>query len=200
MCNPHTQDWSLQRALWIVSREAQSRLWVTTPYFLPNGMLFRAVLRAAKNGVDVRIVAGSYTTTDPWFMWFASQYVQHKLLHAGVKLYEFHGGQIMHAKTAVVDGRWACIGSYNWDVLSNKLLEASVAAHDPAFARTMEEHFLKDLSLSREVTQDDFAKRSLLTRAACAFFYYGVWFVEKLTFFDYRDKDLNSPMGRNVDP
>jgi cardiolipin synthase len=199
MCNPHTRDWSLQRALWVVTREAHHRVWVTTPYFLPHGLLFRAVLASARSGVDVRIIAGSNTTTDPWFMWYASQYVRHRLLAAGVKVYEFDGGKIMHAKTVVVDRRWACIGSYNWDVLSNKLLEASVAAYDRGFARTMEEHFLQDMAMSKRITEDDYLSRPLWTRVACWFFFHGVWLSEAITFRGYRDRDLHSPMGHKLD-
>jgi cardiolipin synthase len=200
MCNPHTRDWSLQRALWIATREAHRRVWVTTPYFLPHGQLFRAVLAAANSGVDVRIMAGSSNTTDPWFMWYTSQYVRHKLLAAGVKVYEFDGGKIMHAKTVVVDRRWACVGSYNWDILSNKLLEASVAAYDRDFARTLEEHFLQDMAMSRRITEDDYLARPWYTRLACCFFYHGVWLTEQATFRGYRDRDLHSPMGAKVDP
>jgi cardiolipin synthase len=199
MCNPHTRDWSLQRALWIVTREAHRRVWVTTPYFLPHGMLFRAVLASARSGVDVRIIAGSSTTTDPWFMWYASQYVRHKLLASGVKVYEFDGGKIMHAKTVVVDRRWACIGSYNWDVLSNKLLEASVAAYDRQFARTMEEHFLQDMAMSKQITEDDFLSRPWHVRVACWIFYHGVWLSEAITFRGYKDRDLHSPLGGRID-
>merc|ERR1711916_33564 len=115
------------------------------------------------------------------------------------KVYEFDGGKIMHAKTVVVDRRWAMIGSYNWDILSNKLLEAGVAAYDRQFARTMEEHFLQDLAMSKRVTFDDYASRTLHTRIACAFFYYGVWLSELFTFRGYRDPDLRSPMGANLD-
>lgn len=198
MCNPHNRDWSLQRALWIAVRQAHSRVWVTTPYFLPHQKLFRALLKASRAGLDCRVMVGSSTTTDPWFMWYATQYATQQLLAAGVKVYNFDGGKIMHAKTVVVDGRWACVGSYNWDVLSNKLLEASVAAYDRDFARRMETHFHRDIAQSHEVRMEDTEAHPVHVRVACWFFFHFVRVLEVFTFWDYSDRDVRSVFDKEV--
>lgn len=195
-CNPLTRDWTIPMTLTLITKGAHRRVWVTTPYYLPHQRLTAAVISAARRGVDVRVIAGSYSTTDPWFMWYASQHVTMRLLRAGVRIYEFEGGQIMHAKTVVVDSVWCSVGSYNWDVLSNKLLEASVTTFGVAEASEMEDHFRRDLARSKELTIDRFQSRSLFLKFKCAFFYYGMRFGEKLGFWDYIDRHLST----SVDP
>lgn len=192
MSNPHTRDWSIQLALWHVTRKAHRRVWITTPYYMPHRKLTRAIILAARRGVDIRIMAGSRVTTDPWFMWYASQYLTGRFLREGVKIYEFNGDQIMHAKTVVVDSVWSCIGSYNWDSMSNKNMEVCVTHFGYSVAREMEGHFLKDISLGVELTLDRFEKRPLQQRVVSFFAYHALRFMEKITFLTYRDGDLTS--------
>jgi phosphatidylserine/phosphatidylglycerophosphate/cardiolipin synthase-like enzyme len=192
LCNPFSRNWGLQMALWHAVQRSACRVWVTTPYLLPHRRLYQAMVSAAKRGVDVRVLTGSNTTMDPWFMWYAQQYMTHRLLAAGVRLYEYDGGAIMHAKTVVVDGTWAVVGSYNWDLLSNKLCEAAAAALDPGVARTVEQHFAVDCSLSRPITADVFASRSWWVRLMCVLTYNGLKVAEYLSFWRYTDYDLTS--------
>lgn len=193
--NPHTRDWSLQVALWHVTKNAHRRVWITTPYYMPHRKLMQAILIAAQRGVDVRIMAGSQTTTDPWFMWYASRYLTERFLRAGVTVYEYEGNQIMHAKTVVVDSVWSSIGSYNWDCMSNKNMEVCLTHFDFSTAREMEAQFLKDVSLSRKVTLEMLASSDqwpLWKRLFSRFAYHAVLLAEKLTFLTYRDRDLSS--------
>jgi cardiolipin synthase len=192
LANPLSENWSLQMALWLVVRRSAARVWVTTPYYLPHRKLVSATIEAARRGVDVRVLTGARDTTDPWIMWYAQQYLTHRLLSAGVKLYEYNGGAVMHAKTVVVDGVWASVGSYNWDILSNKLMEASIAALDPAFAATMERHFELDLARSSQLVEDTFLQRSLLVRVMCRCIYAGLKVAEFCSFRGYGDRDLTS--------
>ncbi|EAN84381.1 putative cardiolipin synthetase [Trypanosoma cruzi] len=191
-CNPHTRDWSIPYAFWQVSQKAHRRLWVTTPYYLPHRKLLRAILYAARRGVDVRILAGSNCTTDPWFMWHASNYITERLLAAGVRIYEYKGDQIMHAKTVVVDSIWCSVGSYNWDMMSNKNMEVCLCHLGYEMAREMEGHFLKDLQTSIEVKYEEYQRRSLWLRFTSWFFYVGLQIAEKLTFRTFWDADLSS--------
>lgn len=192
--NPHTRDWSLQIALWHVTRSAHRRVWITTPYYMPHRKLTQAILTAANRGIDIRIMAGSQTTTDPWFMWYASHYLTERFLKAGVQVYEYDGGQIMHAKTVVVDSVWSSVGSYNWDCMSNKNMEVCVTQFDVGTAREMEAQFLKDVSLAKKVTLLTLAKRPWWKRAFSWFSYHAVLVAEKLTFLTYRDSDLSSKL------
>ncbi|RNF09425.1 putative cardiolipin synthetase [Trypanosoma conorhini] len=191
-CNPHTRDWSIPYAFWQVSQKAHRRLWVTTPYYMPHRKLLRAILYAARRGVDVRILAGSSRTTDPWFMWYASNYITERLLAAGVRVYEYKGDQVMHAKTVVVDSIWSSVGSYNWDMMSNKNMEVCLCHLSYAMARDMEGHFLKDVQVSVELKYDEYRRRSWWLRFTSWFFYVGLQIGEKLTFCTFRDADLSS--------
>lgn len=192
MSNPHTRDWSIQLALWQITRKAHRRVWITTPYYMPHRKLTKAILQAARSGVDVRIMSGSRHTTDPWFMWYASQYLSAMFLSAGVRIYEFHGGQIMHAKTVVVDSVWSCVGSYNFDAMSNKNMEVCVTHFGTDVARELESHFLVDMTASNELKLSDLQSRSAITKMISFVAYNGLRLLEKLTFLTYNDADLQS--------
>jgi hypothetical protein len=192
LCNPLAENFSLQMGLWFVVRRSAARVWVTTPYFLPHRKLVHATIEAAKRGVDVRVLTGSKATTDPWLMWYAQQYLTHRLLKSGVKLYEYHGGAVMHAKTVVVDGVWSSVGSYNWDILSNKLMEASFTALDPKVAAEMEQQFENDLLKSEHVVEDTFLQRPMWVRVCCRIIYYGLKISEMISFRGYGHRDLTS--------
>ena len=192
-CNPMTRNWSLQMAFWLVSKRSQRSLHVTTPYFLPNVRLANAVLAAAARGVDVRVLQGAHHSTDPWFMWYASQYITRRMLNAGVKIYEYQQrDSIMHAKTVVVDGVWAAVGSYNWDMMSNKNLEASITSTDASFVAQVEDHFQRDLALSRQLTLEEFDRRSIVVRVASWVFFHSIRLLEILSFWTYDDPELAS--------
>ncbi|CUG86228.1 unnamed protein product [Bodo saltans] len=192
--NPHSRDWSLQFALWHVTKNVHRRLWITTPYYMPHRKLTNAILLAARRGVDVRIMAGSRTTTDPWFMWHASRHLSEQFFRAGVRIYEYNGGQIMHAKTAVADSIWSCVGSYNWDIMSNKNMEVCVTNFQSDVAQEMERQFLQDVALAHELTLEAYESRSLTHRIGAWCAYYMLRVMEKITFFTYEDPDLMSDL------
>lgn len=189
-CNPRYRDYSIQYALWQVTRKCHRRIWITTPYYLPTRKLFTALVQAASRGVDVRLLAGSNQTTDPWFMWHASNYITERLLSAGVKIYEFKGEQIMHAKTVVVDSMWSSIGSYNWDLMSNRNLEVCLCHLDLAVAHEMETQFLKDLAESVEVRLEDHRQRSRWLRFTSWLFYNCVFLLDRITFRSFSNEDV----------
>jgi cardiolipin synthase len=193
MSNPHTKDWSIQLAMWQITRFVHRRLWITTPYYMPYRKLTSAIIQSAQRGVDIRIIAGSHRTTDPWFMWYASRYLTRRLLKAGVRVYEFDGGQIMHAKTVVADSVWSSVGSYNWDMMSNKNMEVCATAFDIGAARQLEEQFLLDLAQAKEVTLEDLDREWWWCWRAVSFaFYQALRFLEYFTFRTYRDCELDS--------
>jgi cardiolipin synthase A/B len=189
-CNPRYRDYSIQYALWQVTRKCHRRIWITTPYYLPTRKLFTALIQAAGRGVDVRLLAGSNQTTDPWFMWHASNYITERLLSSGVKIYEFKGEQIMHAKTVVVDSMWSSIGSYNWDLMSNRNLEVCLCHLDLEVAREMEAQFLKDLAESIEVRLEDHKQRSWWLRFTSWLFYNCVFLLDRITFRSFANEDV----------
>lgn len=148
---------------------ARERIWMANPYFLPSARFRRALRKADRRGVDVRILVPGRTDFLP--VLYASQRLFGGYLRAGMRLYEWPG-TMMHAKTAVIDGMWSTVGSYNIDHLS--LLhnyELTAVVHDKGFGRRMEEMFEADFARSREITIDDWKKRGWGRRFLEHFFY-----------------------------
>jgi cardiolipin synthase len=128
---------------------ARRRLWLTDAYFVGTWAYLDALASAARAGVDVRLLVPSGSDVELVAMLSRTQY--RPLLEAGVRVFEWNGPMI-HAKTAVVDGRWARVGSTNLNLaswLGN--WELDVCVEDAAFAREMEEAFLRDLDGSTEI-------------------------------------------------
>jgi hypothetical protein len=127
----------------LVAALAQRTLWLTDAYFAGTTPYVQALRAAARDGVDVRIlVPGS---SDIPVLRPLSRAGYRPLLEAGVRVFEWNGS-MLHAKTAVADGRWARVGSTNLNLASwigNRELDAMV--EDEAFARDMEAMYLEDL-------------------------------------------------------
>jgi len=143
---------------------AKERVWITNAYFLPQIRLIRELTEAAKRGVDVRVMVGG--TTDVRAVLYASRSIYDHLLAAGVRMFEWEG-RVLHAKTAVVDGRWATVGSSNLDAQSLRYnLEINAILRDAGFAAAMERMFEEDLVFCREVVTEGWGRRSVWVRAA----------------------------------
>lgn len=196
--NPHNGNFSIQYAFWQVVRKCHRRVWITTPYFLPSGKHLKAMVHAARRGVDVRLLTGSQRTTDPWVMWYASTYITERLLRGGVRVFEYNGGGVMHAKTVVADSLWSSIGSFNWDPMSNKNLEVSLCHLDHPTARTMEKQFLEDQAVSVEVTLEAHLRRPRWQRLVSWLFYHCVFLVDRLTFTGFEVPDLKYTHGPEI--
>jgi cardiolipin synthase len=114
---------------------ARHEVLIASAYFLPGGKLRRALVHAARRGVRVRLLLqGRY---EYFMQYHGSRPVYGTLLAAGVEIHEYATG-FLHAKVAVVDGRWATVGSSNLDPLSLLLArEANVVVEDAAFARDL---------------------------------------------------------------
>lgn len=115
--------------------EARHDIILANAYFLPGRKIRKSLIHAARRGVRVRLLLqGRYE----YFMQFhATRALYASLLDAGVEIYEYKAS-FLHAKVAVVDGRWATVGSSNMDPLSLLLArEANVVVDDVAFARVL---------------------------------------------------------------
>lgn len=139
----------IYRLTQVLLSSAASRIWITDAYFLTPPSMYEALTAAARDGVDVRVLVPGRSDL-PWIAWAGrAGYVG--LLEAGVKVYEWRG-PMLHAKTMVVDGKWARIGSSNLNMASlftNWELDAVI--EDVAFGAAMEAQFIKDLSQSAEL-------------------------------------------------
>ena len=149
--------------------QARERVWIANSYFVPDGRVVRALRAAAARGVDVRVIVPG--TSDVEIVRHASRAVWGRLLRQGVRIFRWNGN-ILHAKTAVVDGIWSTIGTFNLDYLSLRSnLEVNVAVRDEAFARTVEASFERDFEKCSEVDPHDFKFRSLGDRLLEMIFY-----------------------------
>jgi cardiolipin synthase len=144
-------------------RSAERRIWITNAYFLPAIRLVADLAEAARRGVDVRVMVAG--TTDVRAVLYAARSIYEVLLRSGVRLYEWTG-RVLHAKTAVVDGRWATVGSSNLDAQSlRQNLEANAIVRHPAFAAALERMFQEDLASCEEINAERWQRRPLWVRA-----------------------------------
>jgi cardiolipin synthase len=133
----------------LVAAIARQSLWLTDAYFVGVTPYVQALRAAARDGVDVRLLVPN--TTDLPLVRSLSRAGYRSLLEAGVRIFEWNGS-MLHAKTAVVDGRWSRVGSSNLNLasfLGN--YELDVAVEDGAFAHEMEEMYLRDLDNATEI-------------------------------------------------
>jgi cardiolipin synthase len=133
----------------LIAAIARNSLWLTDAYFVGTTTYVQALRAAAMDGVDVRLLVPS--ATDVPLMRALSRSVYRPLLDAGVRVYEWNG-PMLHAKTAVADGRWARVGSTNLNLASwIGNWELDVAVEDEEFADEMEDMYLDDLSHATEI-------------------------------------------------
>jgi cardiolipin synthase len=135
---------------------------VMIAYFVPDRLMRRALRRAARRGVDVRVIVPG--ASDVWMVLYASRYIYASLLRGGVRIFEFPR-KMMHAKAGVVDGIWSTIGSYNIDSRSFfHNLEVGLVILDPDFAAQVERVFEQDLAQCREILLEEWNRRGLWER------------------------------------
>jgi cardiolipin synthase len=148
---------------------AKTRIYISNSYFVPDGSVRRALSRAAKRGVDVRVIVPAHSDVEA--VKFAGRAQYEKLLTAGVRIYEWQEG-MFHAKTAVIDGSWSTTGTFNFDYMSLRYnLEVNASVLDAELAAQVEASFCKDLEGSREIDLEDVVARSLSDRLVENTFY-----------------------------
>ncbi len=140
----------LYRLELLIAALAQKTLWLTDAYFVGSTSYVQALRGAAMDGVDVRLlVPGS--SGDLRFLRPISRAGYRPLLEAGVRVFEWNGS-MLHAKTAVADGRWARVGSSNLNMASwFGNWELDLVIEDAGFAHEMEQMYLHDLDAATEI-------------------------------------------------
>jgi cardiolipin synthase len=141
---------------------AETQVFLTNAYFVPDPQLLAALKEAVQRGVDVRLLLPE--KTDSVMVFYASRSYYDELLSAGVKIYERQEA-LLHAKTAVIDGVWSTIGSTNLDWRSftnNQEINAVILGQD--FGAQMQDLFETDLESSKPVTLEEWRKRSIVAR------------------------------------
>ena len=141
---------------------ARRSVYLTNPYFLPDDRMEEALLAAAARGV--RVVALTPGKIDHNVVRAASRRGFGRLLLGGIEIFEYQAA-LLHAKTMVVDGVWATVGSTNFDNRSFALNdELNVVLYDRAVVERLAAAFEADLAHARRVTYDAWQNRGLKTK------------------------------------
>ena len=138
------------RALQMQAIGAEKSIWIASAYFIPSWAEVEALTGAARDGVDVRVLVPS-RNDHPWVTMLTRRYYR-QLLTNGVRIWEWKG-DMMHAKTSVVDGRWVRVGSTDFNALGVAInYELDALVEDSRIGHEAEQRFLSDLEISHEVT------------------------------------------------
>jgi len=133
----------------LIASAARRTLWLTDAYFVGFAPYVQALCAAAQDKVDVRLLVPS--ASDLALVSAFSRAGYRPMIEAGVRIFEWNGS-MLHAKTAVADGRWARVGSTNLNIASFvSNYEIDVAVENDEFARQMEEMYLHDLENATEI-------------------------------------------------
>jgi cardiolipin synthase len=160
---PSSEDHPLRPFFAQAFAAARQKVYITTPYFVPDESLRRIVQERARAGVDVRILLPDEHTDAKLIRRTSHSYFE-DLLTAGVRIYEYQP-TMMHAKTVVVDGQWSIVGSANMDVRSKELNHENVLGIlNAPFAAELERIFMVDLAKSEEITLAQWRKRGAWSR------------------------------------
>jgi cardiolipin synthase len=140
----------IARALQMQAISAERSIWIANAYFVPSWSEVEALIGAARDGVDVRVLVPA-RNDHRWVSFLTRRYYR-RLLTNGVRIWEWKG-DMMHAKTSVVDGRWVRVGSTDFNPLGVAInYELDAVIEDATLGATAEQMFLDDLAISREIT------------------------------------------------
>ncbi|MDZ7661213.1 phospholipase D-like domain-containing protein [Thiohalophilus sp.] len=139
-------------------RNAEKRIWLTTPYFIPSRKVRRGLTQRARSGVDVRLLLPGPVSDHPWVS-HAARGFYHRLLRHGVRIFEYQP-RFVHAKIGLCDN-WCTIGSSNLDRWNQRWnLDANQEVEDNEFSQNVRELFEADFSQCREITLAEWQIRS----------------------------------------
>lgn len=174
----HTSD--IERHYRIAIRGARRRIIIANAYFFPGYRLLRQLRKAAKRGVDVRLILQG--EPDMPIVKIAASMLYNHLLCAGVKVYEYRD-RPLHGKVALTDDEWSTVGSSNLDPLSLSLnLEANIIIKDRAFNQHLGEHLQQLMTESCiQIKSSDLTESNLWVKLRSFFVFhllrsYPAWF------------------------
>jgi cardiolipin synthase len=159
---PEEHDIAIYRVILLAIESARRSILITNPYFVPDGQLTDALIRAVARGVRVVVLVPG--AIDHNLVRMASRHTYGRLLAAGVEIDEYLPA-LLHAKTMVIDDAWATVGTTNFDGRSLRLnREVNVACYDRGVARRLAAIFAEDLLHARRVTLEGWRARPLSQR------------------------------------
>ncbi|MBQ6110767.1 MAG: cardiolipin synthase [Synergistaceae bacterium] len=145
-----------------IINSAKKRIWITTPYFVPDKKFLNALHMAALNGVDVRIIIPSWSN-HPLVSWASQSYIDSLLRH-GIKIFIYRD-RFIHAKTLIADSHVASVGTANLDALSFEInYEVQAFVYSTRLVRELEDVFIQDLSNCTEETKEKRINRPFISK------------------------------------
>ncbi|WP_353893714.1 cardiolipin synthase [Proteinivorax hydrogeniformans] len=149
----------IQQGYFASIANAKEKVYITTPYLIPDESILVALKTAALAGIDVRILVPSIPDHKTVF-WASKSHFQ-DLLDAGVRIYQYEKG-FVHGKVIIVDDNFTSIGSANLDVRSFELsFEVNGFIYDKKICAQATKDFLEDLGNSKEVILKEYLKRPI---------------------------------------
>lgn len=158
--DPTQQDSGIRALFETILQAARKRIWIASPYFLPNPNSCKILQQAKARGIDVKILTMGVDNDKPPVR-YASRRLYPKLLKAGIEIYEYQPS-MMHAKCLLIDDDWVSLGSANLD--SRSLFhndELNISTSDRYLFPQIEKFFLDAFVNSRLVSKRDLRHRSL---------------------------------------
>lgn len=142
---------------------AKKTIYINSPYFLPDASIRRELVDAVKRGVQVKVITPG-KQSDQTITRSSSRRLYGEMLEAGIEIYEYHPAMI-HVKGLIVDGRWAVVGTTNFDNRSFELNdEVNLAIYDGGVTDRLSGDFNRDLEKSKKVSLAEWKKRPLKER------------------------------------
>jgi cardiolipin synthase len=156
-------DWSnIMEAIFVAITTAEDYIYITTPYFIPNPEIVKALQLAARSDIKVKIIVPQIS--DSWIAQYATNSYIELLLEAGVEIYHYTKGFI-HAKTMVVDGVFSSVGTANIDYRSfNINFEVNALMYNTDFGSQLVEMFKNDLHDCKQLEFESWQNRSIRTK------------------------------------
>ncbi|WP_233843647.1 cardiolipin synthase [Dyella sp. 2HG41-7] len=143
---------------------ATQRLWLTSPYFVPDQAVLSALRLAVMRGVDVRVLIPS--RPDHHAVFLASTLHAYDAIEAGIRIFRYQPG-FVHQKVILIDDDTACVGSMNLDNRSFRLnFEIGALSVDRAFAEAVERMLIEDFDKAVEITRDEYRNAAYPRRLA----------------------------------
>ena len=159
---PHQTRSAIGGAFLLSIASAAAEVLIVTPYFVPGPRMMRALIRAARRGVRVRLLLPARSDVPPVQLLGRSYYGP--LLKNGIEIYEL-GREILHAKVMLIDGKRTVVGSANLDQRSfHRNFEVNLIIDDTAFSGQVTAMLRKDFADSRRILLDDHERRGMLVR------------------------------------
>ncbi|MDV7138525.1 cardiolipin synthase [Maribacter sp. TH_r10] len=153
-------DWeNIMEAMFTAINTAKKRIYITTPYLIPNSQILTALTTASRSGVDVRIIIPK--KSDSWAAQYATDSYIEQLARSGIRIFRYHKG-FVHAKTMIIDDYFSSIGTANLDYRSFSLnFEINALIYNTRINQQMGEIFLNDLLDTEEVDYERWIERGL---------------------------------------